>query len=89
MQQQNARVKTKMISGLEILDCHRECVVKMPAAFTRELLSGSRSQISKPEVAGERQHLKPIADKLTPYHPDVEFLCRLETTVQELSDPGK
>ena len=73
MQQQNARVKTKKISGLEILDYHRECVVKMPVAFTRELVSANRSQIPKPEVAREWQHLKPIADKLTPYHPDAEI----------------
>ena len=45
----------------------------MPAAFTRELVSANRSQIPKPEVAREWQHLKPIADKLTPYHPDAEI----------------
>ena len=73
MQQQNARVKTKKISGLEILDYHRECVVKMPVAFTRELVSPNPSQISKPAVAREWQHLNPIADKLTPYQPDAEI----------------
>ena len=61
MQQQNAHVET------------RKCVVKMPVAFTRELVSANRSQIPKPEVAREWQHLKPIADKLTPYHPNVEI----------------
>ena len=73
MQQQNARVKTRKISGLEVLDYHRECVVKMPVAFTREVVSANRSQIPKPEVAREWQHLKPIAEKLTPYHPDAEI----------------
>ena len=47
--------------------------MKMPVAFTRELVSANRSQIPKPEVAREWQHLKPIADKLTPYHPDAEI----------------
>lgn len=73
MQEQNARVRIKNISGLEVSDYHRECVVKMPAAFTRELVSANRSQISKPEVARVWHHLKPIADKLTPYHPDAEI----------------
>ena len=73
MQQQNAHVETRKISGLEVLDYHRECVVKMPVAFTRELVSANRSQIPKPEVAREWQHLKPIADKLMPYHPDAEI----------------
>ena len=53
MQQQNARVKTTKRSGLEVLDYHMECVVKMPVAFTRELVSANRSQIPKPEVARE------------------------------------
>ena len=34
MQQQNAHVETRKISGLEVLDYHRECVVKMTVAFT-------------------------------------------------------
>ena len=50
-----------------------ECVVKMPAAFTRELVIANRSQIPKAEVAREWQHLKPIADNCTPYHPDAEI----------------
>lgn len=67
------RTNTRQICGLEVLDYHRECVVKMPAAFTRERVSANRSQIPKPEVAREWQHLEPIADKLTPYHPDAEI----------------
>jgi len=73
MQEQNAHIQTRKISGLEVLDYHRECVVKMPVAFTRELVSANRSQIPKPEVAREWQHLKPIPDKLTLYHPDAEI----------------
>ena len=73
MQQQNARAKSKKISGLQILGYHRGCAVKMPVTFTRELVSANRSQIPKPEVAGEWQNLKPIADKLTPYDPDAEI----------------
>ena len=45
----------------------------MPVAFTRELVSANRSQIPKPEVPREWQHLEKIADKLTPYHPDAEI----------------
>ena len=51
MQQQSAHVETRKISGLEVLDYHRKCVVKMPVAFPRELVSANRSQIPKPEVA--------------------------------------
>ena len=37
IQEQNAHVQTSKTSGLEVLDYHRECVVKMLVAFTREL----------------------------------------------------
>ena len=37
MQQQNAHVETRKISGLEVLDYHRECVVKMPVALLENL----------------------------------------------------
>ena len=73
MQEQNARVKTSKISGLEVRDYRRECVVKMPVAFSREVVSANRSQIPKPEVAREWEHLKSVADRLTPYHPDAEI----------------
>ena len=73
MQEQNARVKTSHISGLEVLDYRRECVVKMPVAFSREVVSANRSEIPKPEVAIEWEHLKNVADRLTPYHPDAEI----------------
>ena len=41
MQQQDAHVETRKISGLEVLDYHRDCVVKMPAAFTQEFVSAN------------------------------------------------
>ena len=72
MQEQNARVKTSKISILEVLDYRKECVVKTPVAFSREVVSANRSQIPKPEVAREWGHLKSVVDRLTPYHPDAE-----------------
>ena len=73
MQEQNARVKTSKISTLEVLDYRRECVVKMPVAFSQEVVSANWSQIPKPEVAREWERLKSVADRLTPYHPDAEI----------------
>ena len=89
MQQQNTHVETRKISGLEVLDYHRECVVKMPVAFTRELVSALQSQIPKPEVARGWQHLKPIADKLTPYHPDEEISILIENNCPKASCRGR
>ena len=42
VQQQNEHVETRKISGLEVLDYHRECVVKIPVAFN------SRTCFSQP-----------------------------------------
>ena len=72
MQEQNVHIQTRKIAGVEVLDYHKECVVKMPVTFTRELVSTNQSQIPKPEVAREWQHLMQTA-KLTPYHPDAEI----------------
>ena len=72
----NARAEHKsekqQISGLEVKDYRRECVVKMPVTFSR-VVSASWLQIPKPEVAREWEHMKSIADSLTPYNPEPEI----------------
>ena len=45
----------------------------MPVAFSREVVSANRSQIPKPEVGREWEHLRSVADGLTPYHLDAEI----------------
>ena len=66
-------MKTSKISGLEVLDYRRECVVKMPVTFSRGDVSANRSQIPKLEVAREWEHLNSVDDRLAPYHPDAEI----------------
>ena len=70
MQEQKARVKISKISGLDVLDYRRECVVKMPVAFSRGDVSVNRSQIPKLVVAREWEHLNSVANRLASYHPD-------------------
>ena len=47
------------------------------AEFVREaaerVISANRPQIPKPEIAREWEHVKSVADRLTPYHPDAEI----------------
>ena len=69
----NAKVQSNWVCGLEILDFHREHVVKLPVAFTCENIPANRSQIPKPEVLQQWKHLSPIADQLIPYDPDIEI----------------
>ena len=73
MQERNVHVSSNRICGLEVLDLCREHAVKLPMLFKRDVIPASRSQIPKAEVALEWEHLRPIADKLMPYDPDVEI----------------
>ena len=73
VQERNVHTPSSRICGLEVLDFNREHTVKLPMLFTRDSIPASRSQIPKTSVAQEWEHLRPIADKLMPYEPDVEI----------------
>ena len=73
MQESKVRVQSNRIRGLEVLDYQRELVVKLPMLYKRDVIPSNRSQIPKPEVAAQWEHLRVIADKMMPYDPDVEI----------------
>ena len=73
MQEKNVLIESNRILGLEVLDFKKQNVIKLPMAFTREVVPANRSQIPKPEVVREWHHLKPVADKLMPYDPAIEI----------------
>ncbi|KAL9970518.1 hypothetical protein ACROYT_G022905 [Oculina patagonica] len=73
VQERNVHTPSSRICGLEVLDLKREHSVKLPMLFTRDAIPASRSQILKASVAQEWEHLRPIADKLMPYDPNVEI----------------
>ena len=73
MQEKNVLIESNRILGVEVLDFKKQNVIKLPMAFTREVVPANRSQIPKPEVVREWHHLKPVADKLMPYDPAIEI----------------
>ncbi|KAL9966153.1 hypothetical protein ACROYT_G024179 [Oculina patagonica] len=73
VQERNVHTPSSRICGLEVLDLKREHSVKLPMLSTRDAIPASRSQIPKASVAQEWEHLRPIADKLMPYDPNVEI----------------
>ena len=73
MQESKVRVQSNRIRGLEVLDYQRELVVKLPVLFMRNGIPSNRSQIPRPEVAAQWEHLRVIADKMMPYDPNVEI----------------
>ena len=73
MQESKARVQSHRIRDLEVLDYRREHIVKLPMMFESDTIPSNRSQIPRPEVAAEWEHLRVIADQLMPYNPDTEI----------------
>ncbi|XP_071476202.1 uncharacterized protein [Diadema antillarum] len=63
----SAQVRSKKISGLEVLDFNKEHTIKLPDCFTRDEVPARRSQIPKGQVLRRWTHLAPIADHLIPY----------------------
>ncbi|KAK3729896.1 hypothetical protein QZH41_001714 [Actinostola sp. cb2023] len=87
VQDSNVPVESNRIHGLEVLDYHRENIVKLPTLFSRKNLPADRSQIPKPEVAREWNHLQSIAEKLVPYHPDAEISLLIGSNCPRLIRP--
>ena len=73
MQESKARVQSHRIRDLEVLDYRREHIVKLPMMFESDIIPSNQSQIPRPEVAAEWEHLRVIADQLMPYNPDIEI----------------
>ena len=53
-------------------DFHQNVPISLPKSFTRETIPCKRSQIPKPEVAKQWEHLVRIADSMMPYRADIE-----------------
>ncbi|XP_063959727.1 uncharacterized protein LOC129282006 [Lytechinus pictus] len=69
---QTGKIESERIKGLEVLDFNKENVIQLPITLSRDSLPASRSQIPKPEVVKQWDHLNSIASKMMPYRKDVE-----------------
>ncbi|XP_072170025.1 uncharacterized protein [Diadema setosum] len=69
---QSARVKSKKVTGLQVMDFNREQVIDLPACFSRKEVPASRHQIPKAEVLRKWPHLEPVASQLMPYNKSIE-----------------
>ncbi|XP_022089375.1 uncharacterized protein LOC110978578 [Acanthaster planci] len=67
MQEQNVRISSSRIAGLEVLDVSREHTVQLQVCFERDSIPAKKSQIPKPAVVHQWPHLQCLADKLMPY----------------------
>ncbi|XP_013386926.1 uncharacterized protein LOC106156278 [Lingula anatina] len=59
--------------GIFLREClNQETLIELPDTYSRDSIPVKRSQIPRPETAKKWPHLHSIADKITPYHPDIE-----------------
>lgn len=73
VQEKDSLITSNRIEGLEVLDYNKEHVVQLPMLFQRDIIPALPSQIPRPEVVREWEHLKRVADELMPYDSSVEI----------------
>lgn len=73
MQDADVAEDTNRVSGVEVLDYHKEHTIKLPALYAWKQISADPSQIPKPEVAQKWDHLERIAENIIPYQPGIEI----------------
>ena len=87
MQGADVPENTNRVSGVEVLDYHKEHVVKLSALYAWKEISADPSQIPKPEVALEWEHLVRIAEDIIPYQPGVEISLLLGSNCPQAIRP--
>ena len=60
-------IDTQKIEGLIVSHFDGQVYIPLPKAYTRNLIPGLRGQIPRPETARKYEHLKTIADEISPY----------------------
>ena len=66
MSTKNERIPSEKIKGLTARAFNSEKVIRLPAAYTRDIMPANREHIPTPEVARSFPHLTSIADQLLP-----------------------
>ena len=87
MHQSKSVITCQKVTDLEIVSFDRKSFVNLPQVFTREVIPASRSQIPKPDVARQWDHLKEVADQLPPYQPALEISLLIGNNVPCVTRP--
>ena len=87
MHKSKSHINSKKVEGLEILDFDRNMHISLPPVFTRDHIPANRSQIPKPEIARQWEHLKEIADKMPSYQPTAEVALLIGNNVPRAIRP--
>ena len=66
-------VSTRKIEGLVISRDDKIAKIPLPKLYSREQIPVRREQIPRPELAQRWKHLRPIANKISPYREDLKI----------------
>ena len=72
MHKEDELIQCKKVQCLVVTDFKRHVSIPLPKVYTRNSIPYKPSQIPKPEVAMQWDHLNRIASELMPYRDDVE-----------------
>ncbi|XP_041472654.1 uncharacterized protein LOC121421920 [Lytechinus variegatus] len=72
-------IDTFKVQDLELQDHKRQNIVRLPAAFTRDDIPATRSQIPKTQIAERWPHLIRVAEEMMPYDQTVEVSLLIGT----------
>ena len=89
MHRENELIQCKKVQGLMVTDFKRQVSIPLPKVCTRDAIPYKPSQIPKPEVAIQWDHLNRIASELMPFREDVEVELLLGTNCPKGVKPGE
>ena len=72
MHKEDEIIQCKKVQGLAVADLKKQVSIPLPKVYTRNAIPYKPSQIRKPEVALQWDHLSCIAQELMPYRGDLE-----------------
>ena len=87
MDRNQSYIACKKVVDLEIVSFDRKTCIPLSAAFTRGHIPASRSQIPKPEIARQWDHLKDVANEIYPYHAEADIAILIGNNVPKATRP--
>jgi len=87
MYKNHSIISSKKVVGLEVMSYDRKTCIEVPTVFTRDHIPANRSQIPKPEVAQQWDHLKEVAAQMPPYQSQAEVAILLGNNVPRAIRP--
>lgn len=87
MHKEDELIQCEKVQGLTVADLKKQVSIPLPKVYTRNTIPYKPSQIPKPEVALQWDHLSCIAQELMPYQGDLEVGLLIGTNCPKAIKP--